>query len=65
MQDGEIWTFSVRAFDSPRPERTITVNYEGFAEGLITAFLKLPLLVCPVACLYTCMISLNFQLNYY
>ena len=33
MQDGEIWTFSVRAFDSPRPERTINVNYDGFAEG--------------------------------
>lgn len=36
VQDGEIWTFSVRAFDStlPTPERTINVNYEGFAEGL-------------------------------
>lgn len=33
MQDGEIWTFSVRAFDSSRPERTINVNYDGFAEG--------------------------------
>ena len=33
MQDGEIWTFSVRAFDAPRPERTINVNYDGFAEG--------------------------------
>ncbi|MCI04897.1 pyruvate kinase isozyme A chloroplastic-like, partial [Trifolium medium] len=34
-EDGEIWTFSVRAFDSslPPPERTINVNYEGFAEG--------------------------------
>lgn len=33
VQDGEIWTFSVRAFDAPRPERTINVNYDGFAEG--------------------------------
>lgn len=33
VQDGEIWTFTVRAFDAPRPERTITVNYDGFAEG--------------------------------
>lgn len=33
MQDGELWTFTVRAFDAPRPERTITVNYDGFAEG--------------------------------
>ncbi|XP_022138517.1 pyruvate kinase isozyme A, chloroplastic [Momordica charantia] len=35
-EDGEIWTFSVRAFDStlPVPERTINVNYEGFAEDV-------------------------------
>ncbi|KAM7485270.1 hypothetical protein LguiA_001279 [Lonicera macranthoides] len=33
-EDGEIWTFSVRAFDSHRPERTITVNYDGFAEDV-------------------------------
>ncbi|PNY12906.1 pyruvate kinase family protein [Trifolium pratense] len=35
-EDGEIWTFSVRAFDSslPPPERTINVNYEGFAEDV-------------------------------
>lgn len=33
VQDGEIWTFSVRAFDSHRPERTVNVNYDGFAEG--------------------------------
>ncbi|KAG6480894.1 hypothetical protein ZIOFF_057482 [Zingiber officinale] len=32
--DGEIWTFSVRAFNSPRPERTIIVNYDGFAEDV-------------------------------
>ncbi|TKY51949.1 Pyruvate kinase isozyme A [Spatholobus suberectus] len=32
--DGEIWTFSVRAFDSTRPQRTINVNYEGFAEDV-------------------------------
>ncbi|XP_071724567.1 pyruvate kinase isozyme A, chloroplastic-like [Rutidosis leptorrhynchoides] len=31
-EDGEFWTFSVRAFDSPLPEHTITVNYDGFAE---------------------------------
>ncbi|XP_021291317.1 pyruvate kinase isozyme A, chloroplastic [Herrania umbratica] len=33
-EDGEIWTFSVRAFGSPRPERTINVNYDGFAEDV-------------------------------
>ncbi|XP_023006710.1 pyruvate kinase isozyme A, chloroplastic-like isoform X2 [Cucurbita maxima] len=33
-EDGEIWTFSVRAFDSTLPERTINVNYEGFAEDV-------------------------------
>ncbi|KAH9624109.1 hypothetical protein KSS87_020574 [Heliosperma pusillum] len=33
-EDGEIWTFTVRAFDLPRPERTITVNYDGFAEDV-------------------------------
>ncbi|KAL9408196.1 hypothetical protein AB3S75_046698 [Citrus x aurantiifolia] len=33
-EDGEIWTFTVRAFDAPRPERTITVNYDGFAEDV-------------------------------
>ncbi|KAJ6351311.1 hypothetical protein OIU78_007264 [Salix suchowensis] len=33
-EDDEIWTFSVRAFDLPRPERTINVNYDGFAEDL-------------------------------
>ncbi|GMP56250.1 hypothetical protein CsSME_00020802 [Camellia sinensis var. sinensis] len=33
-EDGEIWTFSVRALDSTRPERTITVNYDGFAEDV-------------------------------
>ncbi|KAK4425590.1 Pyruvate kinase isozyme A, chloroplastic [Sesamum alatum] len=33
-EDGEIWTFSVRAFDSGLPERTINVNYEGFAEDV-------------------------------
>ncbi|KAL6526590.1 hypothetical protein OROGR_015680 [Orobanche gracilis] len=34
VQDGEIWTFSVRAFDSALPERTINVNYGGFAEDV-------------------------------
>ncbi|XP_030472954.1 pyruvate kinase isozyme A, chloroplastic [Syzygium oleosum] len=33
-EDGEIWTFSVRAFDSTLPERTIIVNYDGFAEDV-------------------------------
>lgn len=33
MQDGEIWTFSVRAFGAALPERTINVSYDGFAEG--------------------------------
>ncbi|KAJ6898701.1 pyruvate kinase isozyme A [Populus alba x Populus x berolinensis] len=33
-EDGEIWTFSVRAFDSHRPERTVNVNYDGFAEDV-------------------------------
>ncbi|KAH8495697.1 hypothetical protein Peur_055598 [Populus x canadensis] len=33
-EDGEIWTFSVRAFDSNRPERTVNVNYDGFAEDV-------------------------------
>lgn len=32
-QDGEIWTFTVRAFESTLPEQTINVNYDGFAEG--------------------------------
>ncbi|CAL9081104.1 unnamed protein product [Musa textilis] len=33
-EDGEIWTFSVRSFNSPLPERTIHVNYDGFAEDV-------------------------------
>ncbi|XP_068650793.1 pyruvate kinase isozyme A, chloroplastic [Aristolochia californica] len=33
-EDGETWTFSVRAFDSSRPDHTITVNYDGFAEDV-------------------------------
>ncbi|XP_019191385.1 PREDICTED: pyruvate kinase isozyme A, chloroplastic-like [Ipomoea nil] len=33
-EDGEIWTFSVRAFESTQPERTINVNYDGFAEDV-------------------------------
>ncbi|CAN8270454.1 unnamed protein product [Cochlearia groenlandica] len=33
-EDGEIWTFTVRAFDSSRPERTISVSYDGFAEDV-------------------------------
>lgn len=33
-EDGEVWNFTVRAFDPPLPERTITVNYDGFAEDV-------------------------------
>ncbi|CAM8986148.1 unnamed protein product [Rhodiola kirilowii] len=33
-EDGEIWTFSVRAWGAPCPERTISINYEGFAEDI-------------------------------
>ncbi|KFK39577.1 hypothetical protein AALP_AA3G262400 [Arabis alpina] len=33
-EDGETWTFTVRAFDSSRPERTISVSYDGFAEDV-------------------------------
>ncbi|KAJ8765424.1 hypothetical protein K2173_013182 [Erythroxylum novogranatense] len=33
-EDGEVWTFTVRAFDLPRPERTINVSYDGFAEDV-------------------------------
>ncbi|KAL8048043.1 hypothetical protein ABFX02_07G037900 [Erythranthe guttata] len=34
VEDGEIWTFSVRAFDTALPECTINVNYDGFAEDV-------------------------------
>ncbi|KAL0911847.1 hypothetical protein M5K25_017772 [Dendrobium thyrsiflorum] len=33
-EDGEVWTFSVRALKAPLPERTINVNYDGFAEDV-------------------------------
>ncbi|KAK9930949.1 hypothetical protein M0R45_018250 [Rubus argutus] len=33
-EDGEIWTFSVRAFGAALPERTINVSYDGFAEDV-------------------------------
>ncbi|CAH8361468.1 unnamed protein product [Eruca vesicaria subsp. sativa] len=33
-EDGEVWTFTVRAFDASRPERTISVSYDGFAEDV-------------------------------
>lgn len=33
-EDGEVWTFSVRAFDSTLPDYTINVNYDGFAEDV-------------------------------
>jgi pyruvate kinase len=32
--DGEEWTFTVRKFGAEIPERTVTVNYEGFAEDI-------------------------------
>lgn len=33
-EDGEIWTFTVRALKSPLPACTINVNYDGFAEDV-------------------------------
>ncbi|XP_030507064.2 pyruvate kinase isozyme A, chloroplastic [Cannabis sativa] len=33
-EDGEIWTFSVRTYESGQPEHTINVNYDGFAEDV-------------------------------
>lgn len=33
-EDGEVWTFTVRQFNSSPPERTISVNYDGFAEDV-------------------------------
>ncbi|KAL9431022.1 hypothetical protein AB3S75_026251 [Citrus x aurantiifolia] len=33
-EDGEIWTFTVRSFGSNCLERTISVNYDGFAEDI-------------------------------
>jgi hypothetical protein len=33
LQDGEVWTFSVRSSDTSLPDRIIHVNYDGFAEG--------------------------------
>ncbi|KAG9143083.1 hypothetical protein Leryth_006337, partial [Lithospermum erythrorhizon] len=33
-EDGEVWTFTVRGFNSSWPERTISVNYDGFAEDV-------------------------------
>jgi len=33
-EDGEIWTFSVRAFNGSLPSHTIQVNYDGFAEDV-------------------------------
>lgn len=35
LQDGDIWTFTVRALDcASELERTVSVNYDGFAEGI-------------------------------
>ncbi|XAR58591.1 Pyruvate kinase [Bertholletia excelsa] len=33
-EDGDVWTFSVRHFCSHMPKRTISVNYDGFAEDV-------------------------------
>lgn len=33
-EDGEIWTFTVRAFEGSHPDHTIQVNYEGFTEDV-------------------------------
>lgn len=33
-QIGEDWVFSVRSINGSLPERTVVVNYEGFAEGV-------------------------------
>uniref|UniRef100_A0A0D6QXX7 Pyruvate kinase n=1 Tax=Araucaria cunninghamii TaxID=56994 RepID=A0A0D6QXX7_ARACU len=33
-EDGDVWTFSVRALNGPLPPKTIHVNYEGFAEDV-------------------------------
>lgn len=33
-EDGDMWTFTVRALDSSPPERTVHVNYDGFAEDV-------------------------------
>ncbi|KAH9307843.1 hypothetical protein KI387_035754 [Taxus chinensis] len=33
-EDGDVWTFSVRALSGPLPPKTIHVNYEGFAEDV-------------------------------
>ncbi|KAL5860154.1 hypothetical protein ACOSQ3_001448 [Xanthoceras sorbifolium] len=33
-EDGQIWTFTVRTLGLNCPERTITVNYDGFAEDM-------------------------------
>jgi len=35
LQDGEVWTFSVRSSDTSLPDRIIHVNYDGFAEGYL------------------------------
>ncbi|KAL8142573.1 hypothetical protein V2J09_015605 [Rumex salicifolius] len=31
---GDVWTFSIRSFDSNRPVRTVGVSYDGFAEDV-------------------------------
>ncbi|KAJ0092519.1 hypothetical protein Patl1_25270 [Pistacia atlantica] len=68
-EDGEIWTFSVRAFDAPRPERTINVNYDGFAEGNYSwVQIVLPFCVFKIISvlfqLYYVVFMLNVQLSY-
>uniref|UniRef100_A0A5B7ABX2 Pyruvate kinase n=1 Tax=Davidia involucrata TaxID=16924 RepID=A0A5B7ABX2_DAVIN len=34
VEDGDIWTFSVRSFNFSLPGHTISVNYDGFAEDV-------------------------------
>ncbi|KAK3036885.1 hypothetical protein RJ639_031503 [Escallonia herrerae] len=35
FQDADMWTFSVRSFNSTLPKHTVRVNYDGFAEGTV------------------------------
>ncbi|KAL8100732.1 hypothetical protein AgCh_032840 [Apium graveolens] len=34
VEDGDVWTFTVRSYESELPERTVNVNYDGFAEDV-------------------------------
>ncbi|XP_062085099.1 pyruvate kinase isozyme A, chloroplastic-like [Humulus lupulus] len=33
-EDGDMWTFTVRALEFPYPKRTVNVSYDGFAEDV-------------------------------